>query len=171
MARKDKKKAKPKKVPVPPGGWQAKKGIKTTPKINPDVTKTVPSLDLHGDEINQRRLVWRLGFHDDDGDWALSSASRNQMVNLLDKLVSYESMKVGEIFSPDSEHGKAYEVASMPPHAQERLREIGHDDEDKLHRLRCSGVARLYGIMRENVFHILWWDPEHQVWPSAKRNT
>jgi len=170
MAKKRQKKAR-KKVAVPEGGWQQNKGHKTTPKINPVSSKTIPSLDIDSEEIKDRRLVWRLGFHDDTSEWSLNDATREQMINLLDKLRSFETMTIKEIFHSGIEHGKSYEVDSLPDHAKRRLRKIGRDDEDQLHRLRCSGPARLFGIMREHVFHILWWDPEHKIWPSKKRNT
>ncbi|MFH8892980.1 hypothetical protein [Streptomyces sp. NPDC017949] len=40
-----------------------------------------------------------------------------------------------------------------------------------IHRLRFQGKQRLYGFFDGNTFHVVWWDPEHQVYPSTKRKT
>lgn len=168
MAKKDKQ---PKNSPTPPGGWQVAAGRKATPKINEPTGKTPPQLNISGGEVNGRHLTWRLSWLDKDGPWSLNEISRQTMIELMSKMVSFESMTVGEIFSTGSEHGKSYSVADLPPDAARRMKDIRRDDEDQIHRLRCGGSERLYGIMREHVFNVLWWDPEHQVWPSKKKNT
>jgi hypothetical protein len=38
----------------------------------------------------------------------------------------------------------------------------------KISRLRFGGKIRLYGFLIGNVFHMLWWDAEHQVWPAKR---
>lgn len=165
--------SKPKKV-VPKGGWQAAAGKHTTLPQDTLAAKAVvtTALDVNLDEVNKRKLVWRFAMVDPDGPWAPTNISPRDMAVLLRKLVAFESMTVGEIFAPGSEHGKLYEVEKIPTRAAvDRLEATKHDDETHLHRLRCSGRQRLYGILREHVFHVLWWDPEHEVWPSFKRNT
>lgn len=156
---------------APEGGWQAANGRKTTPPREVTRTKRTPTLNVSGNDILKRQLVWRLSWVDNEGPWSLINISRIQMTQLIDKMISFESMTVGEIFGPGSEHGKSYTVSDLPNVASRRIKEIKRDDEDQIHRLRCSGTQRLYGVMREHVFHVLWWDPEHEVWPSTKRNT
>lgn len=160
-----------KKVAVPQGGWQAAKGIKGTPPVESKSKKRAPALDFNHDEVNNRKLVWRLAWLDEGGPWAPTRIEPAQMAVLMRKMVAYESMTIGEIFAPGSEHGKAYDVSELPSAASKRISEIKRDDEALIHRLRCSAKRRLYGILREHVFHVLWWDPEHTVWPSKKRNT
>lgn len=66
---------------------------------------------------------------------------------------------------------KVYDVENLPEHVRDRLVEIGRDELDKVCRLRLSGKARLYGALQGNVFYVLWWDPDHQVFPSRKKHT
>lgn len=42
---------------------------------------------------------------------------------------------------------------------------------DALARFRLGGTERLYGFLVGNEFHILWWDPNHEVWPSTRKHT
>ena len=79
-------------------------------------------------------------------------------------------MRVKELFT-GQEHGKRYNVESISPAAQKRLIELNRDDETQIVRLRLSGKKRLFGFLKGSVFHILGWDPEHEIFPSKKRNT
>lgn len=156
---------------APEGGWPTKSKSPRIAEPSVAVGKAARSLNIDHADVMRRRLVWRFSDHDDEGQHTLSAITPAHLVGLLSKLRSFESMTLGELFAPDSEHGKTYTVESMPSEAQKRLTAIGRDDETEVARLRCSGTQRLYGFLRENVFHILWWDPEHQVWPSTKRGT
>jgi hypothetical protein len=55
--------------------------------------------------------------------------------------------------------------------ANDRLFELGYDDEDRISRIRVGGTGRLYGFRRNERFYALWWDPHPQIWPSKLRNT
>ena len=64
---------------------------------------------------------------------------------------------------------KDYRVDELPNNAaRARLIEIHMDDEDMISRLQISGKRRLYGIRRGNQLYALWWDPEHEIWPSSR---
>mgnify|MGYP001616826484 CR=1 FL=1 len=34
-----------------------------------------------------------------------------------------------------------------------------------------SGKARVYGALGNNIFHIIWFDLNHEIWPSFKKYT
>lgn len=164
--------SKPKRprVEVPPGGWPTgKKAVPSTPPVSDE--KRVIVLDTDHPEMAARRLVWRFSEIDTGGDWPPAAIGVDAMVDLLKKMGDYESMPLGEIFKPGSEHGKRYVVEDLPAPALKRLRDIERDDETEIARLRCGGKPRLYGFLREHVFHVVWWDAEHQAYPSKKRNT
>lgn len=157
---------------APPGGWPRPGREKQPPA--PDVaesSKTVPKLDLDHPEVTRRRLVWRFQEVDVAGEWPPAEIGAAALGNLLEKMAQYESMTVGEIFKQGSQHGKRYEVPDLPSKALARLEEIKRDDEDHLYRLRCGAKPRLYGFLREHVFHVLWWDAEHTVYPAKLKHT
>jgi hypothetical protein len=63
--------------------------------------------------------------------------------------------------------GKDYDIEDIPiQDARYRLDAIGLADMTKISVFRLSGVLRLYGFRRENVFHVVWWDPPHQMMTS-----
>lgn len=167
MARKNK--GKPRLAPE--GGWGSKTKTVASEVNDAPTGKHVRSLDLDAEDIKDRRPVWRFADLDDDGPWSLSACEHSQLRDIFAKLKDFERMTIGEIFKPGSEHGKTYEVESLPKQARSRLIEIERDDETELARLRFAGRRRFYGVLREHVFHVLWWDPEHTVVPSKKKHT
>ncbi|CAL9328661.1 hypothetical protein SUDANB121_00035 [Nocardiopsis dassonvillei] len=81
-------------------------------------------------------------------------------------------MTVNELFHRGDEPGKSYDIADLPTHeARERLEALSLADQTQISRLRLTGERRLYGFLDENVFHVVFWDPEHKVWPSKKKHT
>ena len=54
---------------------------------------------------------------------------------------------------------------------QDRLAKYYEREGDALARFRLGGTERLYGFLVGNEFHILWWDPNHEVWPSTRKHT
>ncbi|PYY38841.1 hypothetical protein [Curtobacterium sp. MCPF17_046] len=128
-------------------------------------------LDVTNDDVMSRRLVWRFNEVDKAGPWPPAHIGPDEFGDLLEKMAYFESMTIGEIFKPGSEHGKSYDVEQLPASPRRRLVQIEKDDEDAVSRLRLSGRRRLYGFLREHVFHVLWWDPTHDVYPSKKKRT
>ncbi len=128
-------------------------------------------VDIDETDVYGRSPVWRFANVDHDGPWSFAKIDSATLVGLLTKLCSFESMTLRELFAPGEKHGKRYQVAQMPAHARKRLTEIERDDLTDMVRLRCGGAPRLYGYLQEHVFHVLWWDPLHQVWPSTKKHT
>lgn len=167
MARKKPKRARL----APEGGWPTP-GKQVPAEARAEARgKQVPPLGVENEQVQKRRPVWRFTDLDDEGPWTLSGCSHADLPDIFAKLRTFETMTIGEIFAPGSEHGKTYSTAELPRPAQKRLEEIQKDDETAVSRLRFSGQKRFYGILREHVFHVLWWDPEHTVFPSMKKNT
>ncbi len=86
--------------------------------------------------------------------------------------MTFESMTVGEVFPGNGYPGKDYNVEEIPTReALDRLDALGLADMTQISVLRLGGQQRLFGFRDRNVFHIVWWDPRHQIWPSHKKHT
>jgi hypothetical protein len=48
---------------------------------------------------------------------------------------------------------------------------MGQDDVEAVLSLRISARERVWGILDGPALQVLWWDPEHQVYPVERRNT
>ncbi len=117
-------------------------------------------------------VVVQFGRFDIGGQWCLSQISPDALRTLLARIRSIETMTITEAFNNRDEPGKDYSIADLPSReAWERLVELEYDDEDQISRLRVTGRGRLYGFRRDERFYALWWDPEHAIYPSTKKNT
>jgi len=118
------------------------------------------------------KVVVQFGRCDLGSEWCITKITQTDHVTLLNRISSIETMKVTEAFNARDEPGKDYELDRLPNAAAlARLVELEYDDEDQISRLRITGKGRLYGFRRGERFYALWWDPEHEIWPSTKRNT
>ena len=63
---------------------------------------------------------------------------------------------------------KAYEIHRICNEAQERLIYLELEDLDEVFRFRVAYKQRLYGFRVSNLFCILWWDPDHNIYPLSR---
>lgn len=58
-------------------------------------------------------------------------------------------------------------VAGLCSEAKKRLEDLKLDDlNDEIFRFRHGGTKRFWGFESNGVFHAIWWDPDHKVYPS-----
>jgi len=149
-------------------------GGKRRPSLPPDPPRkesprTLPGLPDSGS--SGERICWRFRHLDLEGPWSLGALGGGELGELMKALAGFESMTMAEAFR-GGHPGKDYDVEDLPTAlALDRLDAIGMGDLTKISRFRIDGRGRLYGIRCENVFHVIWWDPNHEVWPSEKRHT
>lgn len=116
------------------------------------------------------RPSWRLarmqfrspyGWHEVDGEGVRA---------IREKLANFESMTWAEIFAKAKKQNHGVPLTDLCAAAQAEAQRIA-PDVDTFHTLHLCGKQRVWGIFSQGVFHILWWDPQHQVCPSLKRHT
>lgn len=105
--------------------------------------------------------------------WSLKN-SESFYQDILEKLVSYEGMTWGEIQAASG--GKSAgngtnnhfeSIADMSKEAQKRAEEL-RLDVDQLFSLRLTGKKRLYGILDQGIYRVIWYDPEHEIYSTSK---
>ncbi|WP_155988904.1 hypothetical protein [Nocardiopsis sp. CNT312] len=123
-------------------------------------------------DSSHERMCWRFEHVDHEGPWGFARVSGQDLCDLLRKLRDFERMSVRELFHQSGGLAKSYDVEGLPnKHARERLEHLRLADQTRISRLRMSGPGRLYGFVDANVFHVVFWDPEHRIWPSRKKHT
>ncbi|WP_338664315.1 hypothetical protein VQH23_03935 [Pararoseomonas sp. SCSIO 73927] len=104
-----------------------------------------------------------------EGSWGWSGTSAEYLFReVIPHLHNLETMSWQQLRAQGSHPIPTDQVCKE---ARERLGEIGKADEDSLYSVRFTGRCRVWGIRRGVVFHLLWWDPQHSVYPVAKKNT
>lgn len=124
--------------------------------------------NLTPDNIHEFKPVWRFQVLDMDGEWSWRKLDPADIMSLLGTLRSYETMKWREIC--DHKSCGSISKDKLSPEAQARLAELEQDDAEELFKLRINKKSRVWGIRDRQVFKILWWDPEHQVYPMNPTN-
>lgn len=139
--------------------------------VAPTAKKAIPKRQPAADRVEaaeKQTIVIRFNRTDLGGPWCLTKISQPDHALLLDKIKSIETMTVHEVFNGNP--GKDYEIDQLPnADAARRLEDdLPYSDQDQISRLQIAGKQRLYGFRQGNNFHVLWWDPEHEIWPSKR---
>ena len=92
---------------------------------------------------------------------------------ILAKMIDYESMTWSEIKQQTHDHGKSkHHLLSgdgLSDEAKDRLRSLNlEESSDTLFSFALQNLLRVIGIRDKNLFHVLWYDPKHEVYPSSK---
>lgn len=95
--------------------------------------------------------------------------------DIIKKLVAFEGLTWAEIMSASGGRrcgtNNHFEyISDLCKEAQKRANEL-HLNVDQVFSLRLEGKLRIYGILEEGIFRLLWYDPFHEICPSQKRNT
>lgn len=104
--------------------------------------------------------------HDDCRPWHEMSGS--QLWEIHQKLCSIESMTWQQIDSAGSHYIEPTRVEAA---ARRRLERLGLLEDDTLYSLRLDGKHRIWGLRVGRVLKVLWWDPDHTVYPAPKKHT
>ena len=148
-----------------------KKKIKTLPSTkttkNIVCTQTTSSNHLHP--------VWRFDMLDRTGEFAFDYTSPNfRHQEVLCKLIEYGNMTWGEIkLQTHDKKNKAkhhyLDVTKLSFAAMQRIKAKHLEEEtDALFSLALQNKLRIIGVLRHDVFHMVWYDTEHQFCPSTK---
>lgn len=73
---------------------------------------------MPGAADSNERMSWRFDLADREGDWSMYGVELGKLHYIVDKLRTFESMRVSELFAPGSAHGKRYELAELPSRAR-----------------------------------------------------
>jgi hypothetical protein len=150
-------------------GKKPKKQVSTPPvKLKEVPRRTV----LPGAGTSDDRICWRFSHIDHDGPWGFEKVGAPKLRWIMDRLSHFETMTIDELFHRNGYPGKDYEIEKIPTSAAlVRLEEIGLSDMTKISVLRLQGEPRMYGFRVGHAFHVVFWDPEHQIWPSELKHT
>lgn len=136
------------------------------PRFNQVVeTGKKPRVEADPDAYLDMYPVWRVGAMDWDGPWCWSK--NNNEASLRDvwaRLRNFETMKFKE-FQGGKKKSHEIDVAACGKDAKDRLKHLGMGQVGSVYSLRISQQVRAFALRDRNVLRLLWWDPEHLVYP------
>ena len=114
---------------------------------------------------------WRIGRLERNDPWGWQRLASLTVWDVQTKLSNFESMTWDEILIKAKTQHHSVSVETICKRAQERLEQLGYGDLEKLISLRLEGKVRVWGVMNGGVLTLLWYDPNHEICPSAKKHT
>jgi hypothetical protein len=134
-------------------------------------TRTV-RLGVNPNSIYQMEMDWSEDGADRQDHWSWGPRDWAQDAwdgVIFPKLSSFETMKWFEIEAAVTDSGHrmhhSMEIETICDECQTRLLELEKVTGD-IYRFRLGNRRRLWGFRVLNVFEILWYDPEHNVYPT-----
>lgn len=116
-----------------------------------------------------KKLVWKVSGIDDNSNWGWQNITCPDFLRKIwEKMRNFETMTWSQILGRNHH---MIPVSDIIKPAQERLRELKHDDQEELVSFRIGGRERIWAIRSEEKAFLLWWDPNHEICPSRLRNT
>jgi hypothetical protein len=129
-------------------------------------------LGIDGESDSQHPL-WRLSLldldHTEGWSWDIDEGALRKILTFLAEMERLTWKEVRAQLTGGRRRGALHKFIPtdhLCPIAQRRLRELKLDDFDQLFRFRLGNLERLWGVIREDVFYAVWWDPGHQVCPG-----
>lgn len=108
-------------------------------------------------------IAWQFLHLDIAGPFGWHVCDRDTLLEKIMGVVkSYETMAWREI---PRKRLHPISVGDLTRQAQSRLDEIDQGDVEELYCLRVESKPRIWGIRDRVYFRVLWWDPNHQVYP------
>ena len=116
-----------------------------------------------------RKLVWKVVGIDDNGPWGWNQITCPDFLrNIWDKMRNFETMTWSEILGRNHH---AIAVNDIIEPAKNRLEQLGHDDQAELISFHITARQRIWAIRSGEEAFLLWWDPNHEIYPSHLRHT
>lgn len=106
----------------------------------------------------------------DNWDWSRKYEPDSSFHLVAHKLRGYESQTWGQVWK-DKHYNHFIDRESLCKTARDRLVFLHMDEIDQLFRFRLTGAQRIWGFLQGAVYCVLWWDPDHLVYPYEKKNT
>ena len=94
----------------------------------------------------------------------------------LDKMLAYATMTWAQLRRQTHDDGKSkhhyLDPDKLSKEAQDRLSAMHlEESSDQVYSIALSNKLRIVGLRDKDKFHVLWYDPEHDVYPSTKKHT
>ena len=152
-----------KKIKLPPGGNSK--------------TEAANKQSSDPDAFYHKNPVWSFLYCDFEHEHWGMDCNLDRLSNLLKRLQALQRQTWNEITQDTAGRSRntkhhAIAVTNIIGEAQERFKALSlHHSFDSIYSLTITGSIRLFGIRTEEVFHIVWMDPNHEICPSPKRHT
>ena len=114
-------------------------------------------------------ISWHIGKFINQTKWGVGKI--NKCIDVFQGLTKFEKMTYQELFKDNHSNNHHVNLKEINKHAYKWLEEEELLDNE-LWSIRVDSRTRIWGIIKERyIFSILWFDPNHEIFISKKKNT
>lgn len=136
------------------------------PKSKEFISRRKESTNIKNPEGYQNQIIgWHFQYMDTEGEWCCTISELKDIMHVLHK---YENMTWSDAVKMSHTHPMP--VGRINKRAKNRLDKLGFVDIATIYQLSIHNgqKRRLWGFRIENIFQILWWDPDHTIYQMKR---
>lgn len=152
-------------------------GGKYVPPVRPVANnKAVPFIATADESYREKLVRWTVSELDDNSGiegcrWNLTSKEAIELLTFLDTVSkkTWKECLAETVMSGGKKRARNHdhEVSELGKAAQNRIKQLS-EAEERIFRFRLSNKTRLWGFRSGDLFRVLWYDPEHKVYPVGR---
>lgn len=130
-----------------------------------------------GYSTDGKKVIWLFDMIDRSGKFAFD-LNRDDFLHreVMEKMIHYSNMSWAEVKGQTHDEGKSkhhlISFDKLSNDAFDRFKARHLDGyEDSIFSFALQNRLRVVGIRENEHFHVLWYDPDHEICPSKKRHT
>jgi hypothetical protein len=125
----------------------------------------IPKTVVPKESCYPHKPAWRVALMETVDPYGWHQIDGGKMLEIRAQLAGIEGNTWKDLLVRDAKHNHFIAVEKICPEAQDRLRVLHLDDTDALLTIRIGHLERIWGILELNVLKVLWWDPQHLIYP------
>ena len=135
------------------------------------------TVKVTGFSTDGKKVIWLFDMIDRAGRFAFDLNRPDFLYReVLEKVIDYGNMTWAEVKRQTHDEGKSkHHQLSLDMLSKDALDRFNarHLEEygDSIFSFALQNKLRIVGIRENEYFHVLWYDPKHEICPSKKRHT
>lgn len=131
--------------------------------------KKIPIIQESVTLYSDHKASWRIGKIQlvEPYGWHILGAADIQQIK--QKLASLEKNTWNEIFVRDRHFNHQIRCDELKCPKARKWMQANMPDQPYLWTIRVTAKERIWGILAEEAYHVIFWDPQHLIWEISKR--
>jgi hypothetical protein len=125
-----------------------------------------------------KKVIWAFDMIDNSADFAFNVqkiSENGDLDTIVSKMIEYNQLTWSEIKKQTHDRSNKskhhfLDFDGMSKEAADRIHKLELEEyEDSIFSFALQNKLRVIGVRTNEVFHVVWYDPEHKFYPSKKR--
>jgi hypothetical protein len=118
---------------------------------------------------NEEKAAWRISRIQLIAPYGFRELDVEGISRVKERLGALERNSWKDIFIRDKHYNHQIEVDELKCAIAKKWMEDNLPDQHSLWTIRVTGKERIWGILAEGAYQIVFWDPEHLIWEVPKK--